>query len=68
MSQITMHLVQGPRKRSVALSDSPLVAEGQRSASIRISPEDLTEYLQAKATVDKWQERFRHQRRYGWSY
>lgn len=64
MNRLTLHLSEGPRRRTTAVSDQP--SPGSRT--IELTAEDLTEYLAAKQIVDRWQRKFSQHRRCGWSW
>lgn len=63
-NRVTMHLSEGPRRRTTAVSDQ--ASPGSRKIDLPV--EDLAEYLLAKQIVDKWQKKFGQHRRNGWSW
>lgn len=59
---LQLYISPGSRRRGYALSDT----RSDDSTGIRLSGDELVEYLEIKAKYEKWQDRFRRQRRYGW--
>lgn len=56
-------VVEGKRKRSVALVDTQI---NDKARSVYLSASELVEYLEAKRVYERYQDRFRHVKRYGW--
>lgn len=64
MNRLKLHLTEGPRRRTTAISDHP--SPGSRE--IRLTPDELTEYLAAKQKYEDWQRKLSQHRRCGWSW
>jgi hypothetical protein len=62
MSRVTLHLSAGPRRRTTTVSDT----KTEDSRSIRMTTEELAEYLAAKEAYDEWQRKLSQHRRHGW--